>query len=123
MSQVEKQSVADKLKWYLAVAVVIAGVVASLYFSDAFPTVVRVLMVIGGLLVGSVIGYSTARGKEFARFVKDANIERQKIVWPTRNETFQTTLVVIVLVIIFGLFLFLADTVFSNLIKYFFGES
>lgn len=123
MSQLEKQSVADKLKWYLAIVVVIAGVVASLYFVDDFPTVVRVLMVIGGLLLGALIGYNTTRGKEFTRFVKDANIERQKIVWPTRNETFQTTLVVIGLVIIFGIFLFLADTVFSNLIKYFFGES
>ncbi len=121
MSQVETtQTTIDKMKWYLAIALVIAGVAANLYFVDQYPTIVRVLMVIGGVIVGAVIGYSTPRGKGFAKFVKNANIERQKIVWPTKNETLHTTLIVLGMVIVFGLFLFLVDTLFSNLVEYFF---
>ncbi len=121
MSQVETtQSFSDQIKWYVAIALVIAGVAANLYFVDQFPTVVRVAMVIGGALLGAALGYTTPRGKEFAKFVKNANIERQKIVWPTKNETVHTTLIVLALVIVFGLFLFLVDSLFSNLVEYFF---
>jgi preprotein translocase subunit SecE len=121
MSSVESaQSAGDKLRWWLAIAIIIAGVAANLYFVDTYPTIIRVLMVLGGVLVGGFIGYSTTKGKGFAKFVKNANIERQKIVWPTKNETVQTTIMVLVLVVIIGFFLFLIDSVFSNLIEYFF---
>lgn len=121
MSNVEStQGAGDKLRWWLGMAIIIGGVVASLYFVDVYAPIIRALMVIGGIVVGGFICYTTAKGKEFAKFVKNANIERQKIVWPTKNETIQTTIIVIVLVIIIGLFLFLVDTLFSNLIEYFF---
>jgi preprotein translocase subunit SecE len=121
MSSVESaQGAGDKLRWWLAIAIIVAGVAANLYFVDTYPTIVRVLMVLGGVLVGGFIGYTTTKGRDFAKFVKNANIERQKIVWPTKNETIQTTIMVLVLVIIIGFFLFLVDSVFSNLIEYFF---
>lgn len=121
MSSVETaHGAGDKMKWWLGIAIIIAGVVANLYFVDTYPTIIRVLMVIAGVLVGGFICYSTSKGKEFARFVRNANIERQKIVWPTKNETIQTTMIVIVLVIIIGFFLFLVDSLFSNLLEYFF---
>ena len=121
MSSVESvQSAGDKLRWWLAIAIIIAGVAANLYFVDTYPTIIRVLMVLGGVLVGGFIGYSTHKGKSFAKFVKNANIERQKIVWPTKNETIQTTIMVLVLVVIIGFFLFLVDSLFSNLLEYFF---
>lgn len=121
MSSVESvQGAGDKLRWWLAIAIIIAGVAANLYFVDTYPTIIRVLMVLGGVLVGGFIGYSTHKGKSFAKFVKNANIERQKIVWPTKNETIQTTIMVLVLVVIIGFFLFLVDSLFSNLLEYFF---
>lgn len=121
MSSVESaQGAGEKLRWWLAIAIIIAGVAANLYFVDTYPTIIRVLMVLAGVLVGGALAYSTTKGKDFARFVKNANIERQKIVWPTKNETVQTTIMVLVLVVIIGFFLFLVDSVFSNLIEYFF---
>jgi preprotein translocase subunit SecE len=121
MSNVESaQSAGDKLRWWLGIAIIVGGVAASLYFVDVYASIIRALMVIGGVVVGGFICYTTNKGKEFARFVKNANIERQKIVWPTKNETIQTTIIVLVLVIIIGLFLFLVDSLFSNLIEYFF---
>ena len=121
MSSVESaQGAGEKLRWWLAIAIIVAGVAANLYFVDTYPTIIRVLMVLGGVVVGGFIGYSTTKGKDFAKFVRNANIERQKIVWPTKNETVQTTIMVLILVVIIGFFLFLVDSVFSNLIEYFF---
>ena len=122
MSQAEvSHSIGEKLRWWLAIAAVIGGVVANLYFEDELATVLRVLILFGGLLLAALIAATTTKGKNFFAFVRSANIERQKIVWPTRNETLQTTLIVIVVVIVIGLFLSLVDFFFSWSVGYFFG--
>jgi len=122
MSQAEvTRSFGEKIRWWLAIAAVIAGVAGNLYFEDEFAQIIRVLITIGGLVLGALIASTTEKGRNFFTFIKSSNIERQKIVWPTRNETLQTTLVVIVVVIIIGLFLSLVDFFFSWLVGYFFG--
>ncbi|MBL4772129.1 MAG: preprotein translocase subunit SecE [Alcanivoracaceae bacterium] len=122
MSQADiSNSIGEKLRWWLAIAAVIGGIVGNLYFEDELATVLRVLILFGGITLGALIAATTYKGRSFFAFVKSANIERQKIVWPTRNETLQTTLIVIVVVVIIGLFLSLIDFFFSWLVGYFFG--
>jgi len=122
MSQSEvKNPLGEKLRWWLAIAAAIAGVWANLYFEDELATVLRVLILFGGLVLAALIAATTQKGRSFFTFVKSANIERQKIVWPTRNETLQTTLVVIVVVVVIGVFLSLVDIFFGWSVSYFFG--
>jgi preprotein translocase subunit SecE len=122
MSQTEvTSSIGEKLRWWLAIAAVVAGVVGNLYFEDELATILRVLILFGGIALGAIIAATTNKGRSFFTFVKSSNIERQKIVWPTRNETLQTTLVVIVVVIIIGLFLSLVDFFFSWSVSSLFG--
>lgn len=122
MSQADtSNTIGEKLRWWLAIAAVVAGVVGNLYFEDELATILRVLILLGGIALGAIIAATTQKGRGFFSFVKSANIERQKIVWPTRNETLQTTLVVIVVVIIIGLFLSLVDFFFSWSVSSLFG--
>lgn len=121
MSQTEiSNSFGEKIRWWLAIAAVIGGVVGNLYYEDELATVLRVLILFGGVVLGALISLTTEKGKRFFTFVRGSNIERQKIVWPTRNETLQTTLVVIVVVVVIGLFLSLVDFLFSWLVGKFF---
>jgi preprotein translocase subunit SecE len=69
--------------------------------------------VIGSLLLAAVVVAFSRYGTEFRRFVELARIELRKIVWPTRQETLQTTLVVFGFVIIAGLFFWLLDLVLA----------
>ncbi len=122
MSQTDTtHSMGEKLRWWLAILVAVGAVLFSVVYAEQLATIFRALIVLGGLVLGLVIALTTEKGREFSRFVKQSNIERQKIVWPTKNETLHTTLIVLVVVVIFGLFLFLLDFAFSNLIEYFFG--
>lgn len=122
MSQTEvTSSIGEKLRWWLAIAAIVAGVVGNLYFEDELATILRVLILFGGIALGAIIAATTKKGRSFFAFVKSSNIERQKIVWPTRNETLQTTLVVIVVVIVIGLFLSLIDFFFSWSVSSLFG--
>ena len=103
---------ADNVKLAVAIVIVIAGV-AGYYLLASQPTWMRWLPVIGSLALAAVVVAFSRYGTEFRRFVELARIELRKIVWPTRQETLQTTLVVFGFVIIAGLFFWLLDLVLA----------
>ena len=110
MTDVKKQSVMnDALKWAFALILIVAAVVGNIYFAD------RSLLyrVIGVLLIGGVaiaIAAYTRQGKAFLELLKQARIEMKKVVWPTRQETTQTTLVVVLVVAVMSLLLWGLDS-------------
>jgi preprotein translocase subunit SecE len=108
--QAEKSGVAliDAFKIVLAAAALVGGVVAYYWFEDQ-PQVLRVLMVLGGLIAGMLILYWSAPGRELWDYVQSSRVELRKMVWPTRQETWRTTLVVFVFVMALGVFFWLVD--------------
>jgi len=84
----------DLLKWLVVVALVVVGVVGNQYFS-ASPILYRVLALLAIAAVAAFVGLQTAKGKSFFVLVKEARTEIRKVVWPTRQETTQTTLIVV----------------------------
>jgi len=105
---VHDSSVADKVKITVTILLVIGGMVAY-YVLSGQPTWLRWLAVVGGLALGIIVFVSSRQGKDFWQFMLDSRIELRKIVWPTRQETGMTTLVVFVFVIIAGVFFWLLD--------------
>ena len=61
------------------------------------------------MIVATVITLQTEKGRQMWSFTQDAQIEVRKVVWPTREETLQTTLIVILMVIFIAIFLWLLD--------------
>lgn len=100
----------DRLKLIAAVLIVVAGVVLFYFFGDA-PLPLRIVGVLTAVAVGAAVAATTEVGREVVAFVKGADLERRKVVWPGRRETAQGTLVVIVMVILVGLYMWLLDTV------------
>ncbi len=99
----------DVVKQVFSVVFVIAGIAAFYYFSD-IKLIYRVL----GLLAisGGVIAMlaTTAWGGVVSGFISDSKVEVRKIVWPTRDETTRTTLLVFAMVSVVSLVLWLLDT-------------
>lgn len=52
------------------------------------------------------------------KFVSEVKIELKKVSWSTRRELMNSTIVVIVSVIILALFIGFCDLIWSNLIKF-----
>jgi len=99
----------DKLKFSLAVALVITGVAGFYILGDQQPLVLRVLSVMVGLAAGGTVAWFTEPGQRFAVFVRDAITETKKVVWPSRKETVQMTGIVFVFVVLMAIFLWLVD--------------
>ena len=106
--KVQVAGTADKVKLAVAVLIVIAGV-AGYYVLASQATWMRWLSVIASLVLAAVVVAFSRYGSEFRRFVELARIELRKIVWPTRQETLQNTLVVFGFVIVAGIFFWLLD--------------
>ena len=106
--KVQVAGTADKVKLAVAVLIVIAGVAGYYVLADQAAWM-RWLSVIASLVLAAVVVAFSRYGSEFRRFVELARIELRKIVWPARQETLQTTLVVFGFVIVAGIFFWLLD--------------
>jgi preprotein translocase subunit SecE len=100
-----KPPIMNTLLLAVATVLLIAGVGAYYWFQDLAITPVRVvgLIVVAG--IASFIAAQSDSGAAFFRFLKESDIERRKVVWPTHQETLQTSMMVIIVVILISLFL------------------
>lgn len=51
--------------------------------------------------------------KRIIPFLKEVRAEIKRVTWPSRNEVYNTTIVVILATIFFGFYLFFMDIIFS----------
>jgi preprotein translocase subunit SecE len=101
----------------VSIAMLLGGIGAYYYYQDLFITPVRVAGLIAVALLASWVAAQSEQGGAFFRFLKEADIERRKVVWPSHQEAVQTSLVVIVVVILISLFLAGVDWVLGALIR------
>lgn len=104
-AETEKPPIVNTLLLALATLLLIAGVGAYYWFQDLAITPVRVVGLIAVAAAASFIAAQSDSGGSFFRFIKEADIERRKVVWPTHQETLQTSMMVIIVTILISLFL------------------
>jgi len=112
---------ADKIKWIVAVLLVIGGL-GGFYWFDDYSMLVRVPALLVVAIVCLVLVLQTAAGRQLVGFFRESQIEVRKVVWPTGKETTQTTLVVMGLVITVALFLWLLDTGILKMVRMLTGQ-
>ena len=104
----EQPTIVDTAKLALSVAIVLAGLVAYYYFGDA-STLLRTVGVLVALALAAVVALTSLQGRTLWKFVQGARVELSKVVWPTREETIQTTIVVLVVALIGGVLFWVLD--------------
>ncbi|AOK08975.1 MULTISPECIES: preprotein translocase subunit SecE [Burkholderia] len=98
----------DKLMLALGVLLVLAGFVGFFWLGNQ-QWYVRGAALAVGIIAGVAVGLMSAPGKSLIAFAKDSYKEVRKVVWPTRKEATQTTLVVFGFVLVMAIFLWLSD--------------
>ena len=111
-TKIDAIGTADKVKLWVAVLAVAAGI-AAYYLLGTQVAWMRWIYVAGGIAAGVLIVAFSRYGGEFREFAVSARVELRKIVWPTRNETTMTTVVVFAFVAIAGLFFWGLDVVLA----------
>jgi preprotein translocase subunit SecE len=116
-AQVEqRRSGLDILKWVVVAALVLAGAVGNAYYAEQ-SLLYRVLALLAVAAVAGLIALQTHQGRALWTLVNEARVEIRKVVWPTREETTQTTLVVLALVFVMSLILWGLDSLLGLVVS------
>ncbi len=107
---------ADNIKLIGAGAIVVVALAAFYLFAN-YSLLMRVIILLAAFGGAVVLALKTELGAETLEFMQGARTEVRKVVWPTRAETTQTTLIVIAMVVIMGLLLWLLDVILFWLIR------
>ena len=103
-----KPTLLDTALLLVAVVILVGSIFAYYYYANE-----SVLLRSAGVLVAFIlavwIAFQSAQGRTLWAFIQGSRIELRKVVWPTREEAVQTTIVVIVFAMIMGTFFWMLD--------------
>jgi preprotein translocase subunit SecE len=111
----------DTIKLVVSATILVVAIWA-FYFFAGYSVLLRVaglLLLAGG---AAAIALTSEPGRQLWRFAVDARMEVRKVVWPTRQETIQTTLIVMVMVLLLGILLWLFDMVLMGILRFLTGQ-
>jgi preprotein translocase subunit SecE len=114
-------SAKDNALMILSIVALLAGVVA-FYWYEEDPLALRLAMVGTGLVVAVGLAWVSWYGREFWQFAQAARVELRKVVWPEREDTVRTTVLVIVFASLMGLFFWVLDLILTWLIRLLTGQ-
>jgi preprotein translocase subunit SecE len=121
-AKAETQSSALDIAKLALAAVVLFGAIGVYYQFPEASTLLRVVGVLVAALVAAGIAVTSAPGRALWAFASDARTEVRKVIWPTRQETIQTTLAVLVIVLIVSIFLWGVDKILFMIVSALTGQ-
>lgn len=111
----------DWLKWLVTFVLILAALFGNHYYSQiSMP--IRTAVWVAVLVVAGFVASKTKKGQWVIEFARESRAELRKVVWPTREETVQTTMVVAAMVIILALILWGMDGILVWLIGWLTGQ-
>ena len=108
------------LKWVAAIFLTIGGIFAYYHYGQ-YPTAYRALALLPVMALALFFVAMTSQGGAFFTLLREAVVEARRVVWPTRQETVQTTLVVVAFVFVMALILWGLDAAFGKFISLIIG--
>jgi preprotein translocase subunit SecE len=102
----------DWLKWLVVLTLLGSGIYGNWYYS-AEPLLYRVLALVTVTIVSGLIVSKTEHGNALVTLAIGARTEWYKVIWPTRQECNQTTLMVVAIILLMALILWGMDSLLS----------
>ena len=106
----------DWLKWLIVVSLLSGGIFGNWYYQDEM-LLIRVIGLLAIAAAAILVAVQTERGRAIWALLKESRTEVRRVVWPSNQETTQTTLVVLLLVFIFALILWGLDALLGWIVS------
>lgn len=100
------------------ISIIVFATISAIYctYGFNFSEPIIVITWLLWLVIFTIAGYFSSKGQLFYSFYNESKIELQKVVWPTRQETIQTTIMVMVMVSVMGFILWAIDSLMLSII-------
>lgn len=102
----------ELLKWFVSVILLLAGLYGYHHY-DQYPFQYRLLALLPVIAVSIYVMVQTVQGRRCLRLIQESVLEAKRVVWPTKQETTQTTLIVVTVVFVAGLILWILDVLLN----------
>ncbi|MBC7786521.1 MAG: preprotein translocase subunit SecE [Methylophilaceae bacterium] len=112
----------NKLKLAASLLLLVGGVVGFYVLQDK-ALALRIVIFLVGMGAAIAVLWTTPTGQSTLGFISDSFAEAKRVVWPTKQETMQTTIAVFVLVVVMAAFLAIVDIGFSYMVQWIMGRS
>ena len=107
--ETSQSGVLDIIKLLAAAGILVGGLYGYYYLIEvSLP--LRVLLVLGGLIVGVAVAMTSTQGQRLWAFIQGSRVEIRKVIWPTKQETTQTAIAVFVFTLVMALFFWALDS-------------
>jgi len=100
----------------------VVGALGVFYYFGDQSLLLRVVGLLAVIGLALALGFRTQKGRDIWAFMKEAQVEVRKVVWPTRQETVRTTLIVVLMVVTVAGFLWVLDAGLSWLVQWLTGQ-
>lgn len=107
----------DLVKWVLAIGLLVAVVAGNHYYSD-MSVLYRAIGIVVAVAIALFVAISTQKGAQFVGFAKESRTEIRKVVWPTRQETTQTTMIILIATVVVALLLWGLDGIIVKVVSF-----
>ena len=116
-----KPKIMDTVLLLLSAGILVGSIFAYYYYAND-----SVLLRTAGVLVAFVlaiwVAFQSAQGRTLWAFIQSSRVELRKVVWPTREEAVQTTIIVIVFAMVMGTFFWLLDFLLLWITRFITGQ-
>lgn len=107
----------DTVRWIIVAVLLIAAIIGNYVYSDIGLALRTLAVVVLIAIAGAIALLTTAKGKAAVAFAREARIEMRKVIWPTRQEALQTTMIVAAVTAVMSLILWGLDGILVRLIS------
>ncbi|QJR81410.1 preprotein translocase subunit SecE [Alteromonas pelagimontana] len=110
----------DMFKWLVVIAL-LAGLITANHMFGEISVLYRALVAVAVVVIAGLIAATTTKGSAFLSFAKESRMEVRKVIWPSRQETNQTTLIVMAATLVMALILWGLDGIIVRLVSFITG--
>ncbi|MGQ4276725.1 preprotein translocase subunit SecE [Pseudidiomarina sp. E22-M8] len=111
----------DSIKWIVAIALLAAAVLGNYYYGETVSVLYRAIAVVLLVAVAGIVAGMTGKGRRFRSFAKESRTEVRRVVWPSRQEATQTTIIVVIATAVVALILWGMDAILVRVVGFFTG--
>ncbi|WP_395480005.1 preprotein translocase subunit SecE [Candidatus Curculioniphilus buchneri] len=105
------------IKWLVVVILLCIAIIGNYIYRD-FSLPIRILVIMICIVGAGCVAMFTSKGKCVIAFAREARIEVRKVIWPNRQETLHTTLIVAAVTTIMSLILWGLDSILVRVVLF-----